>query len=280
MALSFPTQIFPVYFNSFMVPGAAMVVSPGKDWRKFYPSVNNDYSRWALRSLVVVKGGSVILIDTGFGNKQEDSFFEQFHLEGDYNVDQQLQEIGLSKNDITDVIITHLHYDHCGGCLLRDGNKIVPAYPKAKLWISAEQWETALNPAPEEKESFLDENIKPLPDFYNIQFVEEGGFLPGIYFKIANGHTRGQIIPLIKLNVGSLLFGADLFPSSAHLDPNINMAYDIDRKTAIREKEQMLDECIRNKYVIAFQHGLFIEAGRVSRVNNQVEVAPVKLDSI
>lgn len=280
MALTFPTQVFPVYFNSFVVPGAAMVSCPGKDWRKFYPAVNTDYSRWVLRSIIVVKGGSVVLFDTGFGNKQPHSFFEPFQLEGDYSLDIQLQEIGLSKTDITDVVLTHLHYDHCGGCLLKEGNKIVPAFPKAKLWISSQQWETALNPSEEEKESFLEENILPLGDFYNMQFVEEGGYLPGIYFKIANGHTRGQIVPLIKLSEGSLLFGADLFPSSAHLDPEINMAYDTDRAQAKMEKQQILNECIHNNYVVAFQHGLFIEAGKVSKSKNQIEVIPVKLDTL
>jgi glyoxylase-like metal-dependent hydrolase (beta-lactamase superfamily II) len=280
MSLTFPTQVFPVYFNSFVVPGAAMVVAPGKDWRKFYPAYNTDFSKWVLRSIIVVKGGSVVLVDAGFGNKQPASFFEPFQLEGDYALDSQLEEIGLSRNDITDVVLTHLHYDHCGGCLIREGNKIVPAFPKAKLWVSEKQWETAMNPSEEEKESFLDENILPLKDFYNIQFVDEGGYLPGIYFKIANGHTRGQIIPLIKLNEGSLLFGADLFPSSAHLDPEINMAYDTDRTQAKKEKQQILDECIRNNYVVAFQHGLFIEAAKVNRVKGQTEVAPVKLDTL
>lgn len=281
MALTFPTQVFPVYFNSFVVPGAAMVSCPGKDWRKYYPAVDTDHSRWVLRSIIVVKGGSVILMDTGFGNKQPDSFFEPFHLEGDYNLGAQLHEIGLTKNDFTDVVLTHLHYDHCGGCLLKENGKIVPAFPRAKLWISSVQWETALNPTEEEKESFLDENIKPLADFYPIQFVEEGGFLPGIYFKIANGHTRGQIIPLIRLNEGkNLLFAADLFPSSAHLDPDINMAYDTDRITAKKEKQQILDECIRNNYIIAFQHGLFIEACTVSKVKGQLEVHPVKLEGL
>jgi glyoxylase-like metal-dependent hydrolase (beta-lactamase superfamily II) len=280
MALSFPTQIFPVYFNSFMVPGAAMVVSPGKEWRKLYPAVNTDFSKWVLRSLIVVKGGSVILFDAGFGNKQPDTFFDDFHLEGDYKLDSQLSEIGLSTNDITDVVLTHLHYDHCGGCLLREDGKIVRAFPKAKLWISSAQWEAAKNPTEEEKESFLDENIFPLTDHYPVQFVEEGGYLPGIYFKIANGHTKGQIIPLIKLEEGSLLFGADLFPSSAHLDPEVNMAYDTDRAVAKKEKQLILDECIRNNYVIAFQHGLFIEAGKVSRLKSQIEVQPVKLETL
>jgi glyoxylase-like metal-dependent hydrolase (beta-lactamase superfamily II) len=277
MALTFPTQIFAVYFNSFVVPGADMVVAPGKDWRKLYPAYNHDYSKWALRSLIVSKGGSVVLFDTGFGNKQPESFFEPFQLEGDYCINQQLAEIGLTKNDITDVVLTHLHYDHCGGCLLKENNNIVAAFPKAKLWISSSQWENAMNPSEEEKESFLDENIKPLSDFYPIQFVEEGSYLPGIYFKITNGHTKGQIVPLIKLEQDSLLFGADLFPSSAHLDPDVNMFYDLDGEVAKAEKQTILDECIRNKYSIVFQHGLFIEACKVFYEKKLLRLSPIKL---
>lgn len=280
MDLSFPTQLFPIYFNTFLVPGADMVMAPGKDWRKLYPAAENDLSKWALRSLIVVKGGSVVLIDTGFGNKQASSFFEPFHLEGDFNPDRQLKEIGLTRNDITDVVLTHLHYDHCGGCLLKEDDKIVRAYPRAKLWISSEQWETALNPSDEEKDSFPEENIRPFTDLYPVQFVEEGGYLPGIFFKIVNGHTRGQIIPLIKLSRGNMLFGADLFPSSAHLDPDVNMVYDMDSELAGKEKQEVLEECVRNKYIIVFQHGLFIEACTVSRVKGEIEIQPVKLNSL
>lgn len=280
MALIFPTQIFSVCFNSFVVPGANMLAASDKDWRKLYPAETGDLTRWALRSLIVVKGGSVVLFDTGFGNKQFSAFFEPFKLQGAYKVDEQLHEIGLSKNDITDVVLTHLHYDHCGGCLLKEDNKVVAAFPKAKLWISSSQWENAMNPSEEEKGSFLDENIKPLSEFYPIQFVEEGSYLPGIYFKIADGHTKGQIIPLIKLDHGSLLFGADLFPSSAHLDPAVNMVYDLDQKIAESEKQLILEECIRNNYVITFQHGLFIEACKVSKERDQLVIKPVKLERL
>jgi glyoxylase-like metal-dependent hydrolase (beta-lactamase superfamily II) len=280
MAISFPTRIFPVYFNSFVVRGADMVVAPGKDWRKLYPETLMGQSKWALRSLIVMKGNSVVLFDTGFGNKQPEAFFEQFHLEGEYKLDQQLSEMGLSKNDITDVVLTHLHYDHCGGSLLKEDDNIVPAFPKAKLWISSLQWENAKNPSPEEKESFLDENIKPLSDFYPIQLVEEGSYLPGIYFKIVNGHTKGQIIPMIKLKQGSVLFGADLFPSSAHLDPGVNMVYDLDQVQAAKEKRAILDECIRNRYIIAFQHGMFIEACTVTIKGGKMGVHPIKLESV
>lgn len=280
MALTFPTQIFPVYFNSFVVPGKDMVVSPGKDWRKLYPADSGELTRWALRSLIIVKGGSVVLIDTGFGNKQYPSFFEPFNLNGDYKLNAQLNEIGLSTNDITDVVLTHLHYDHCGGCLLHENGNTVAAFPKAKLWISSAQWQNAQNPEEAEKESYLDENIQPLSNFYPIQLVDEGAYLPGIWFKIANGHTKGQIIPLIKLGEQNLLFGADLFPSSAHLDPDVNMAYDMDQSIAKQEKQIILEECIQNNYIIAFQHGMFIEACTVSKERDQLAIRSLKLESL
>lgn len=272
-----PTQIFPIYFSQFVVPGEAMVVSPHLDWRELYPETGVGFSKWALRSLLVVNESSVTLIDTGFGNKQSASFFEPFCLEGDNNPHAQLKQFDFTRNDITDIVLTHLHYDHCGGCLFKENDKIVAAYPKAKLWISSIQWETALHPSEEEKESFLDENIKPLPDFYPVQFVKEGEYIPGIYFKIANGHTRGQIIPLIKLDNGYLLFGADLFPSSAHLDPEVNMFYDMDVAQAKTEKQQVLDECILNDYTIFFQHGLNMEACKVSRKEAEILVHPVNI---
>lgn len=270
------TQIFPIYFSQFVVPGEAMVVSPYGNWKELYPVAGNGLSKWALRSLIVVNGKTVTLIDTGFGNKQPASFFEPFCLEGDYNPDTQLKQVGLSRNDITDVVLTHLHYDHCGGCLFKENDKIVVAYPKAKLWISSAQWENALDPLPEEKDSFLDENIKPLQNYYPVEFVEEGEYIPGIYFRIVNGHTRGQIIPLIKLDNGYLLFGADLFPSSAHLHPDVNMAYDMDVAQAKKEKQQILEECIRNDYTIFFQHGLDMEACKISRKESEIVVHPVK----
>ncbi|NJK95297.1 MAG: MBL fold metallo-hydrolase, partial [Bacteroidales bacterium] len=170
-----------------------------RDWRKLYPSAGQDLSRWVLRSLIVARQGSVVLFDTGFGNKQSDDFFRPFQLEGDYTLDSQLKDIGLTTNDITDVVLTHLHYDHCGGCLLKQGDTIVPAFPRAKLWISETQWDTANKPVEKERESFPEENIQPLKDYYPIQLADEGGYLPGIYFKIVHGHTRGQIIPLIRL---------------------------------------------------------------------------------
>jgi glyoxylase-like metal-dependent hydrolase (beta-lactamase superfamily II) len=275
------TKVFFIHFNQFSVPGADMIDCPGKHWSSLYPGTDNGLSKWALRSLLVKTANSLILFDTGFGNKQPASFFEPFQLEGDFLPDRQLQQYGFTRNDITDVVLTHLHYDHCGGCLLNEKGNIVRTYPRAQLWISARQWQNALNPLEKEKESFLPENFQALPDLYPVRFIEEeGSILPGTYFRLVDGHTAGQIIPLIRLGSQNILFGADLFPSSVHLDPQINMVYDIDPHQAIREKSEMLEECINNRWIIIFQHGTDMTACTVSLVNNEKVIYPVNLSSL
>jgi len=261
--------IIPIRFDNFKVPGKDMVTKP--DWHKYYPAEENELSNWALRSVLIINNYKKILIDTGFGNKQNANFFESFYLNGNFSLSKQLADIGLTTDDITDVILTHLHYDHCGGCLLKNNGKIFPAFPQATLWISRQQWDTAQNPSEKEAGSFLPENINFLPNHYPITFIEEeGSYLPGIYFKIANGHTIGQIIPVIHLKNRSFLFGADLFPSSAHLTPEVNMTYDMDAELATQEKKAFLTECLKSNYTIIFQHGIYIEACTLKRQNSEI----------
>ncbi len=271
------SKIIPVYFSNFMTPGNEMVFTQTQDWRKLYPSDGNGLTNWALRSIVVIKGESVILFDTGFGNKQSAEFFSQFYLNGDFTTDEQLSKHGLSVNDITDVVLTHLHFDHCGGCLLKENGSVGKAFPNAHLWISQKQWDTAMNPSEKEKESFLEENIKPLTEHYPVRFVDEGSYLPGIYFKLVNGHTQGQIIPIIRHKDKTYVFAADLFPSSIHIDPAVNMIYDMDIPLVAKEKQQMLEECLANNYVLIFQHGMHIEACTLERKKNEISIIPVRL---
>jgi glyoxylase-like metal-dependent hydrolase (beta-lactamase superfamily II) len=270
MPLGMPlTKIFPIRFDNFKVPGDEMISKP--DWEKYYPANDGKLANWALRSLLVVTGNRKILIDTGFGNKQDEGFFRPFHLNGDFSLAGQLARHGLYAGDITDVILTHLHFDHCGGCLLKEKDAIIPVFPKATLWVSKQQWESALHPVEKEVGSFLPENIIPLPDYYTVNFIEqEGSYLPNIYFKLVHGHTVGQIIPLVHVQDKIYLFGADLFPSTAHLDPGVNMAYDIDAGLATKEKEQSLTECLSNRHVIIFQHSLYIEACTLKQQTGRV----------
>jgi len=251
------------------VPGEEMITMP--DWSRYYPADENHLSNWALRSVLITNSYKKILIDTGFGNKQSDEFFKSFYLNGNFSSSKQFADLGLTNADITDVVLTHLHFDHCGGCLLKNNDTIIPAFPKATLWISKQQWDSAEHPTEKEASSFLPENINPLPDYYPITFIEEeGSYLPGIYFKLVNGHTAGQIIPIIRIKDKTFLFGADLFPSSAHLSPDINMVYDIDAGLAAKEKENILKECLANQHIIIFQHGLYIEGCTLKCQNDKI----------
>lgn len=264
-------QLFPIRFDNFKVDAADMLC--GIDFKNQYPVEASGLTNWALRSLLIRQDNRNILIDTGFGNKQDSNFFEQYHLNGNFSLQLQLQEIGLSAADITDVVLTHLHFDHCGGCLLKNDGDIAPTFPNAKLWITQIQWDAAINPDPREKDSFLPENISPLPTYYDIRFVQgNDAFSENINFNIVNGHTKGQLIPIIKCGRQSFLFGGDLFPSSVHIDPGMNMSYDMDINTAICEKSDMLEYCLDNNIFIIFQHGLYVECCSLKRYKSRIVV--------
>ena len=262
------TKLYPIRFDNFRVAGEDMITKP--DWQKYYPA-DGILTNWALRSVLIVTEHRKILIDAGFGNKQSAEFFKPFQLNGDFSLTTQLAAINLSNSDITDVLLTHLHFDHCGGCLLRKNGEIIPAFPNASIWISKLQWESAQHPVAKEAESFLPENINPLPDNYPVNFIEEeGSYMPGLYFKLVHGHTAGQIVPVIYIQNKAFLFGADLFPSTAHLEPDVNMSYDVNAELATKEKQQMLEECFINKYTIIFQHSLYIESCTLKKQHSQI----------
>jgi glyoxylase-like metal-dependent hydrolase (beta-lactamase superfamily II) len=258
------SKVLPIRFDNFKVPGKEMITH--SNWQKYYPTDDKELSNWALRSVIAISGNHKILIDTGFGNKQSKDFFDNYHLNGNFSINYQLKEAGLTSDDISDVILTHLHFDHCGGCLLKKGNEIFAAYPNATLWMSRLQWDNAINPDEKESDSFLPENILPLPQYYKIKFIEEeGSYLPGFYFKLVNGHTKGQIIPVIHMKNQTLLFGGDLFPSTAHINLSINMNYDMDQSKATIEKADILNEIVDLKAYIIFQHSLYIECCNLKR---------------
>jgi glyoxylase-like metal-dependent hydrolase (beta-lactamase superfamily II) len=262
--MSLEQRIYAVRFDNFKVSGKEMINRD--DWQKHYPADNGNLTNWALRSVLFEKGGRKILIDTGFGELYPAGLLSSFYLNGDFSLKKQLSAVGLQPLDIDDVILTHLHFDHCGGCLMRENGFIRPQFPNATLWISQQQWDTALNPLEKEIDSFHTETIVKLPNFYKINFIqEEGGYLPGVFFRLVYGHTQGQIIPLIRMDNKTFLFGADLFPSSAHLSPKVNMVYDMIPELSVCEKENYLNQIVENKYYVIFQHGLFIECCSLKR---------------
>ena len=250
--------------TNFRVDGGAMFgVVPKLIWSRYIQADEDNLIPLALRSLVVETDGRVILIDNGIGDKQGTKFNKHLYRFGGQGLIGGLKDGGYSPEQITDVILTHLHFDHCGGSLEHDENgEPYAVFPNAKYWVSRDQWNTAMSPNPREADAFLPENLLPLKNLGLINFIEnEGSFLPGVELRIVNGHTAGQLIPIIRLGEKTLIFGADLFPTKAHVPIKYNMAYDLDITTTIDEKARFLEEFSQTECAILFEHDVHCELG-------------------
>lgn len=244
--------------GNFKVDGGAMYgVVPKLLWNRVYPADEDNLIILALKSLVIETEGRVALIDTGFGNKQSQKFFSHFNLFGGDGLIEGLAKLGYKPTDITDVIHTHLHYDHCGGGIgVNENGDYYAVFPNAKYHISKVQWEWALNPNVREADSFLKENLLPIKELGLLNLIEnEGELLPGIEIRFFNGHTKGQMVPIIHLPNGKpLVYTADLFPSTAHIHLAWNMSYDVEPLVTMKEKEEFLEEAYEKNYFLYYQH--------------------------
>jgi len=252
--------------ENFKVDGGAMFgVVPKILWNKVYPADENNLIPLAVRSMIIEIEDRVVLIDNGIGDKQSEKFFSHVYRFGGEGLEQGLANRGFKPQDITDVILTHLHYDHCGGGvkLNQDGSPKL-TFPKAKYHISRAQWEWAINPNSREADSYLPENLLPMRDLGALNLIEkEGELLPGISLRIFNGHTRGQILPIITYKGKTIVFVADLFPFRAHLPLPYIMSYDVEPLITLKEKEIFLEEALNGDYIFHYQHDHYSECSRV-----------------
>lgn len=246
----------------FKLDGGAMYgVVPKTLWSRYQEADENNRVTWAMRCLLIETDEKLILIDTGVGDKQDEKFFSHFELHGTERLIPSLAKAGFKPEDITDVVLTHLHFDHCGGAVYRAENgDLKLTFPNATHWSEAEHWQAAINPNPREKASFLKENILPIQESGKLEFINEyTSIIPELTFSLAHGHTEGMIIPTIDYHGQTIVYMADLIASPSHIPLAWVMGYDLHPLTVIREKEVFLKEAVNNDFILFFEHDANIE---------------------
>jgi glyoxylase-like metal-dependent hydrolase (beta-lactamase superfamily II) len=233
-----------------------------------------------MRSLLIENGKNLILIDTGIGNKQDDKFFSHYHLHGNDNLEKSLNNAGYSRDDITDVILTHLHFDHCGGAVHwknKERNILEPYFKNAIYWSNKEHWNWANQPNYRERASFLKENISPIEESGQLKFIERNGqfsksILPNIDVFFADGHTESQIIPIINYKNESIAFMADLLPSVGHIPLPYVMGYDTRPLKTLEEKSFFLNFAFENDYVLFLEHDPINETCKLKKSEKGIQL--------
>lgn len=257
-------KLYPIETGNLKLDGGAMFgVVPKVMWSKVYPADENNLCNWSMRCLLIKDENRIILIDNGIGNKQDEKWLRHYYLNGEDTLEKSLKNIGVTPEDITDVIITHMHFDHCGGSVKWNDDKTgyELSFPNATYWTSRKQYELAVNPNRREKASFLKENIQPVEESGKLKLIDkEGEYIPNITFKMYYGHTDGQLIPHIFTGNKTVVFMADLLPSTAHIPMPWIMAYDTRPLRTLKDKERFYSEAIKNNYVLFFEHDLHNEA--------------------
>lgn len=251
-------NLYTIDTGFFKLDGGAMFgVVPKSIWNKLNPADENNLCNWAMRLLLIEDGKRLILVDTGIGNKQDAKFFSYYYLNGDATLDGSLAKHGFNRDDITDVYLTHMHFDHVGGAIARDGGQLVPAFKNAAYWSNAQHWDWAVNPNEREKASFFKENIVPIKESGRLKLipVEDGiEFIPGVNTRFVFGHTDAMMLPLVEYKGHKILYTADLVPSVGHIPMPYIMAYDMFPLKTLAEKKQLLNEAVENEYILYFEH--------------------------
>lgn len=256
-------KVHTVLAGYFKLDGGAMHgVVPKIMWQKVNPSDENNMCPWAMRCLLIEHGDRVILVDNGMGDKQDEKFFSHFHPHGDETIIKSIAKHGYTPADITDVFLTHLHFDHCGGSVKREDDKLVTTFPNATYWTNKAHWDWALTPNPREKASFLKENMLPIQESGQLKFIDTPNgaeWLSGIHIHYVNGHTEQMMLLQIAYKEHTLLYCADLVPSAAHISMPWVMSYDMRPLDTLQEKNVLLNKAVDNNWILIFEHDPRIE---------------------
>lgn len=268
-------KLFKIEAGTFHVDGgAAFGVVPKKVWQKRYPCDNENYCKVHMRCLLIDTGSKLILIDTGTGDKQLD-YLKYYGFEGVINFDTELNKLGYKTSDITDVIFTHLHFDHCGGATKynADKSKAELVFPNATHWVGETQWKNFQNPNVREGDSYFPENMNPIFEAGKLKTVSQNQFIcPELEVRIYNGHTIGQLVSYINLGNRTLLYVGDVIPLAANVPLSWISSYDIFPLSAMEDKKLLLDEAVTKEQILFFEHDAYTECCTVAANYNKHKV--------
>jgi glyoxylase-like metal-dependent hydrolase (beta-lactamase superfamily II) len=277
-------QLYTINTGFFKLDGGAMFgVVPKTMWNKLNPADENNMCNWAMRCLLIQHDSRLILVDNGIGEKQDAKFFSHYFLNGNDTLEKSLASHGFHPSDITDVLLTHLHFDHCGGSIKKEGDTLVTAFSNATYWSDSRHWEWATNPNDREKASFLKENILPIAESGQLKFTDlhASDFPADINLRHAFGHTEAMILPEVEYKGKKLVFMADLIPAAAHIPVPYVMAYDMFPMKTLVEKKAFLEEACDNEMILFFEHDPVNECCTLQRTEKGIRVKDIfKLSEI
>ena len=256
-------NLYPIDTGNFKLDGGAMFgVVPKSLWQRTNPADENNMCSWSMRCLLIEDGDKLILVDTGIGDKQSEKFFSYYYLHGDGDLQKSIEAAGFSMNEITDVVLTHLHFDHCGGAIALNGdNNYRPVFKNATYWSNERHWKWATEPNAREKASFLKENILPIQESGQLKFINRDiknelttSVFKDIDFMFVDGHTDSQQLPIIRYKGQTIVFMADLLPSVGHIPLPYVMGYDTRPLITLDEKAKFLNKAADENYILFLQH--------------------------
>ncbi|MGE0635929.1 MAG: MBL fold metallo-hydrolase [Bacteroidia bacterium] len=269
-------KLYSVNAGHFKLDGGAMFGTvPKSIWNKLNPADDNNMCSWAMRCLLIEDGNRLFLIDNGMGNKQSEKFFSYYYMHGDDTLEKSLNKAGFTADDVTDMILSHLHFDHCGGSIQfnKDKTGYEPAFKNAVYYSTERHWKWATEPNPREKPSFLSENILPIQESGQLKFLNDGkNITENISVMFANGHTDGMMVPHIKYKGKTLVYMADMMPSLGHIPVNYVMGYDTRPLLTMQEREPFMKRAADEEYILFLEHDPVNECCTVQHTDKGVRL--------